>query len=67
MTDTYDLRTESVSVVVAKNSPPVVVASLTLCGITLQEWVLLATLIYTVINIFLTMPKIIEAWRRLRK
>ena len=60
MTDTYDLRTESVSVVVAKNSPPVVVASLTLCGITLQEWVLLATLIYTVINITASVPG--EMW-----
>ena len=34
-----------------KSSPPVTVVSLALGGITLQDWVLIATLIYTLLQI----------------
>lgn len=37
---------------VAKATPPITVASLSLYGISLQDWVLIATLIYTVIATF---------------
>lgn len=36
-----------------KALPPITVTGLTLSGVTLQEWVLIATLIYTVLQILI--------------
>lgn len=37
----------------ARLAPPVAVSGLTLFGISMSEWVLLATLIYTIIQIYI--------------
>jgi hypothetical protein len=45
-------------------SPPVTVAGLSLAGISLQDWVLVATLIYTVVSlIFLIRDKVYIPWK----
>ena len=54
------------SMAVAKVSPPVVVSGLTLGGVQLQDWLIIATLIYTVIQIIILLPKLKQSfsdWR----
>ena len=41
----------------AKAAPPVAVSGLTIYGVELSDIVLIATLIYTVIQLFLVMPR----------
>ena len=41
----------------AKTAPRVVVSAFTLAGHPMQDWVLLATLVYTVLQIILLWPK----------
>lgn len=41
----------------AKTAPPVVVSAFALAGHPMQDWVLLATLVYTVLQIVLLWPK----------
>ena len=57
---------EGVSMAVAKVSPPVVVSGLTLTGVQLQDWLIMATLLYTVIQIIIALPKLkqsLKEWR----
>jgi disulfide bond formation protein DsbB len=45
-------------------SPPVAVTGLSLYGISLQDWVLVATLVYTVVSlVFLIRDKIYIPWK----
>jgi hypothetical protein len=48
MTIHHDLAAEAV-----KASPPLTVVGLSVAGVGLQDWVLLLTLIYTIIQIYL--------------
>ena len=55
-----------VSVAVAKVSPPIAVSGLTLAGVQLQDWLIMATLLYTVILIIIALPKLkqsLKEWR----
>lgn len=46
---------------ITKASPPVSVTAMTLAGVSLQEWVLIATLVYTILQItFLIYGKLKE-------
>ena len=38
--------------------PPVAVTTLSWCGVAIQDWVLVATLLYTLIQILRVIPKI---------
>lgn len=58
---------EGVSTAVAKVSPPVVVSGLTLGGVQLQDWLIIATLIYTVIQIIILLPKLKQSFSEWRK
>lgn len=58
---TNDLATEA-----AKLSPPAIVSTLTLGGVALSQWVLAATLIYTVLQIILLIPKAVQFIRKVR-
>jgi len=53
---------ESATVVAAKLAAPVGVTSVTLAGIHLQDWVLLLTLVYTVLMIGEKLWKWRKAW-----
>jgi len=55
------------SMAVAKTSPPVVVSGLTLSGIQLQDWLILATIIYTVIQIIILLPTLKQSFSEWRK
>ena len=57
---------EGVSMAVAKASPPIAVSGLTLAGVQLQDWLIMATLLYTVILIIIALPKLkqsLKEWR----
>ena len=49
----------------AKTAPPVAVSLFTLAGHPLQDWVLMATLVYTVLQIILLWPRF-RNWNRRR-
>ncbi len=52
---------------VAKTSPPVVVSGLTLAGVQLQDWLIMVTLLYTVIQIIIALPKLKQSFNEWRK
>ena len=43
---------------VAKAFPPIAVSGLTLAGVQLQDWLIMTTLLYTVIQIIIALPKL---------
>ncbi len=54
------------SMAVAKTSPPLVVSGLTLGGVQLHDWLIMATILYTVIQIIILLPKLKQSfndWR----
>ena len=57
---------EGVSMAVAKVSPPVVVSCLTLGGVQLQDWLIMTTLLYTVIQIIIALPKLKRSFNKWR-
>ncbi len=52
------------AVATAKMSPPITVAAATVAGASLQDWVLAATLVYTVLQIILLVRK---TWKEHKK
>ena len=51
---------------VAKVSPPVIVACMTLAGIQLQDWLIMVTILYTVIQIIIELPKLKKSFNEWR-
>ena len=59
----HDLALEA-----AKAAPPVTVVGMSLGGASLQEWVLILTAIYTVLQlVFLIRDKVYKPWRNKRQ
>ena len=54
------------SMAVAKTSPPVIVSGLTLAGAQLQDWLILVTILYTVIQIIIALPKLKQSFKEWR-
>jgi hypothetical protein len=54
------------SVAAAKVSPPVIVSGLTLGGVQLQDWLIMATILYTVIQIIIALPKLKKSFNEWR-
>ena len=52
-----------VGAVTAKVTQPVVVSGMVIAGYPLQDWLIVLTIIYTVIQIVLLMPKLRQMWR----
>ena len=52
---------------VAKMSPPVIVSGLTVTGVQLQDWLIMVTLLYTVIQIIIALPKLKQSFNEWRK
>jgi len=52
---------------VAKVSPPVIVSGLTVTGVQLQDWLIMVTLLYTVIQIIIALPKLKQSFNEWRK
>ena len=57
---------EGVSMAVAKAFPPIAVSGLTLAGVQLQDWLIMATLLYTVILIIIALPKLKQSFKEWR-
>jgi hypothetical protein len=55
------------SMAVAKTSPPVIVSGLTLGGVQLQDWLVMVTILYTVIQIIIALPKLKQSFKEWRK
>lgn len=53
-----------VGAVTAKVTPPVVVSGMVIAGYPLQDWLIVITIIYTVIQIVLLLPKLWQMWRK---
>jgi len=51
---------------VAKVSPPVIVSGLTVTGVQLQDWLIMVTLLYTVIQIIIALPKLKQSFKEWR-
>lgn len=49
-----------------KASPPLTVSGLAVAGVSLQDWVFIATLIYTVVQFLLLTPKVVKLIREWR-
>ena len=54
------------SMAAIKTSPPVIVTGMTLMGIQLQDWLIMATIIYTVIQIIIALPKLKQSFNEWR-
>ena len=52
---------------VAKMSPPIIVSGLTVTGVQLQDWLIMVTLLYTVIQIIIALPKLKQSFNEWRK
>lgn len=55
-----------VTMAVVKTSPPLVVSGLTLGGVQLQDWLIMATILYTVIQIIILLPKLKQSFKEWR-
>ena len=67
ITDHSQHLESGLSMAVAKTSPPVLVSGLTLAGVQLQDWLIMATILYTVIQIVILLPKLKQSFSEWRK
>ena len=56
-----------VTMAAIKTSPPVIVSGLTLGGVQLQDWLIMVTILYTVIQIIIALPKLKQSFSEWRK
>ena len=67
ITDHSQHLESGLSMAAIKTSPPVVVSGLTLIGVQLQDWLIMATILYTVIQIIIALPKLKQSFSEWRK
>ncbi len=51
------------SMAAIKTSPPIIVTGVTLAGVQLQDWLIMATILYTVIQIIIALPKLKQSFK----
>ena len=66
MADTSQHIEHGLSMAAIKTSPPVIVTGMTLAGIQLQDWLIMATILYTVIQIIIALPKLKQSFKEWR-
>ena len=66
MADTSQHLEHGLSMAAIKTSPPIVVSGLTLGGVQLQDWLIMATILYTVIQIIIALPKLKQSFNEWR-
>ncbi len=67
MADSSQHIETGVTMAVAKLSPPVIVSGLTLGGVQLQDWLIMVTILYTLIQIIIALPELkqsVKEWRK---
>jgi len=67
ITDNSQHLESGLSMAAIKTSPPVIVTGMTLAGIQLQDWLIMATILYTVIQIIIELPKLKQSFKEWRK
>ena len=67
MTDTSQHIEHGLSMAAIKTSPPIIVTGVTLAGVQLQDWLIMATILYTVIQIIIALPKLKQSFKEWRK
>ncbi len=63
MTDTSQHIEHGLSMAAIKTSPPIIVTGVTLAGVQLQDWLIMATILYTVIQIIIALPKLKQSFK----
>jgi len=66
ITDHSQHLESGLSMAAIKTSPPVLVSGLTLAGVQLQDWLIMATILYTVIQIIIALPKLKQSFNEWR-
>ena len=67
MADTSQHLEHGLSMAAIKTSPPVIVTGVTLAGVQLQDWLIMATILYTVIQIIIALPELKQSFNEWRK
>jgi hypothetical protein len=67
MADTSQHLEHGLSMAAIKTSPPIIVTGMTIAGIQLQDWLIMATILYTVIQIIIALPKLKQSFNEWRK
>ena len=67
MADTSQHIEHGLSMAAIKTSPPIIVSGLTLAGVQLQDWLIMATILYTVIQIIIELPELKQSFKEWRK
>ena len=63
MADTSQHIEHGLSMAAIKTSPPIIVTGVTLAGVQLQDWLIMATILYTVIQIIIALPKLKQSFK----
>jgi len=66
MADTSQHIEHGLSMAAIKTSPPVIVTGMTLAGIQLQDWLVMVTILYTVIQIIIALPNLKQSFNEWR-
>ena len=66
MADTSQHIEHGLSMAAIKTSPPIIVSGLTLAGVQLQDWLIMATILYTVIQIIIELPELKQSFKEWR-
>ena len=67
MADTSQHIENGLSMAAIKTSPPVIVTGMSLAGVQLQDWLIMATILYTVIQIIIALPKLKKSFSEWRE
>ena len=67
MADTSQHLEHGLSMAAIKTSPPIIVTGMTIAGIQLQDWLIMAPILYTVIQIIIALPKLKQSFNEWRK
>ena len=67
MADTSQHLEHGLSMAAIKTSPPIIVTGMTVAGVQLQDWLVMVTILYTVIQIIIALPKLKQSFNEWRK
>ena len=66
MADTSQHLEHGLSMAAIKTSPPIIVTGMTVSGVQLQDWLIMATILYTVIQIIIALPNLKQSFNEWR-
>jgi len=66
MANTSQHLEHGLSMSAIKTTPPIIVTGMTAAGVQLQDWLIMATILYTVIQIIIALPKLKQSFNEWR-